>query len=125
MLICMGFVEQPFCKRVMQFFEATPEKQGQSALIGLHFGYDRITLVGINYKDDTTNGLRFLGELGNPFAAVGTDPNGKAAIDWGVYGIPETFLVGKDGTIVYKQVGPFTDKSLRDGLMPEIEKLLQ
>ncbi|EHS53092.1 periplasmic protein thiol/disulfide oxidoreductase DsbE, partial [Rhizobium sp. PDO1-076] len=53
----------------------------------------RITLVGINYKDRNDNALRFLGELGNPFQAIGIDPNGKAAIDWGVYGIPESYLV--------------------------------
>ena len=85
---------------------------------------DRFTLVGINYKDKPTNALRFLGELGNPFAAVGIDPKGKAAIDWGVYGVPETFLVGPDGTIVYKQVGPFTEEAVREDLMPPIEKLL-
>ena len=85
---------------------------------------DRFTLVGVNYKDETTNALRFLGELGDPFAAVGIDPKGKAAIDWGVYGIPETFLISPDGTIVYKQVGPFTEEAVREDLMPQIEKLL-
>lgn len=66
----------------------------------------RITVVGINYKDKPDNALRFLGELGNPFAAIGVDPNGKAAIDWGVYGIPESYLVGADGTILYKRSAP-------------------
>lgn len=84
----------------------------------------RITLVGINYKDKTENALRFLGELGNPFSAVGVDPNGKAAIDWGVYGIPETYLVAPDGTILYKQIGPFTEESFTGKLMPAIEKAL-
>lgn len=82
----------------------------------------RLTVVGINYKDQTENALRFLGELGNPFAAVGVDPRGKAAIDWGVYGIPESYLVDASGTIVYKRVGPFDDRSLKDGLYPAIEK---
>jgi hypothetical protein len=82
----------------------------------------RITLVGINYKDKNDNALRFLGELGNPFAAVGVDPVGKAAIDWGVYGIPETYLVAPDGEILFKQIGPFTVESLRDKLLPAIEK---
>ena len=59
----------------------------------------RSALVGINYKDEPENARRFLGELGNPFAAVGVDPTGRAAIDWGVYGVPETFVVGPDGTI--------------------------
>lgn len=84
----------------------------------------RVTLVGINYKDRNENALRFLGELGNPYAAIGTDPNGKAAIDWGVYGIPETYLVAPDGTILYKRVGPFDAQSIDTGLMPAIEKAL-
>ena len=84
----------------------------------------RITVVGVNYKDGTENALRFLGELGNPFAAIGLDPVGRMAIDWGVYGIPESYLVGPDGTILYKRVGPFDEKSLEDGLYPAIEKAL-
>ena len=84
----------------------------------------RITIVGINYKDRQENALRFLGELGNPYAAIGVDPNGKAAIDWGVYGIPESYLVAADGTILYKRVGPFDDKSVQEGLYPAIEKAL-
>lgn len=84
----------------------------------------RIELVGINYKDKTPNALTFLGELGNPFTAVGVDPAGQAAIDWGVYGIPETYLVGPDGTILFKQIGPFTPESLRDKLLPAIEKAM-
>lgn len=82
----------------------------------------RLTVVGINYKDQTDNALRFLGELGNPFSAVGIDPRGKAAIDWGVYGIPESYLVDAKGIIVYKRVGPFDEKSLKEGLYPAIEK---
>ncbi|MDP2732894.1 MAG: DsbE family thiol:disulfide interchange protein [Hoeflea sp.] len=82
----------------------------------------RIVLVGINYKDKNDNALRFLDELGNPFAAVGIDPVGKSAIDWGVYGVPETYLVAPDGTILFKQIGPFTEDSLRDKLLPAIEK---
>lgn len=80
----------------------------------------RITVVGINYKDKQDNALRFLGELGNPFAAIGVDPNGKAAIDWGVYGIPESYLVGADGTILYKKVGPFDGRSVERDLLPAI-----
>ncbi|WP_414692799.1 DsbE family thiol:disulfide interchange protein [Pararhizobium sp.] len=84
----------------------------------------RLTVVGINYKDKTENALRFLGELGNPFSAIGVDPRGKAAIDWGVYGIPESYLVDASGTIVYKRVGPFDDRSLKNGLYPAIEKAM-
>ncbi|MDR6819409.1 cytochrome c biogenesis protein CcmG/thiol:disulfide interchange protein DsbE [Neorhizobium sp. 2083] len=82
----------------------------------------RLTIVGINYKDRNDNALRFLGELGNPYKAIGVDPNGKAAIDWGVYGIPESYLVGPDGTILYKRVGPFDQRSLTQDLLPAIEK---
>ncbi|MGO7958864.1 DsbE family thiol:disulfide interchange protein [Rhizobium leguminosarum] len=84
----------------------------------------RLNIVAINYKDQSANALRFLGELGNPYQAIGIDPNGKAAIDWGVYGIPESYLVGPDGTILYKRVGPFDDISLKEGLFPAMEKAL-
>ena len=83
---------------------------------------ERLTVVGINYKDRNDNALRFLGELGNPYDAIGVDPNGKAAIDWGVYGIPESYLVGPDGTILYKKVGPFDERTLSQELLPAIEK---
>lgn len=82
----------------------------------------RLTIVGINYKDRNDNALRFLGELGNPYDAIGIDPNGKAAIDWGVYGIPESYLVGPDGKILYKRVGPFDERSVVQDLLPAIDK---
>ena len=81
----------------------------------------RLNIVGINYKDKADNAVRFLGELGNPYAAIGTDPNGRAAIDWGVYGIPETYLVGPDGTILYKKVGPIDVTTYERELIPAIE----
>lgn len=84
----------------------------------------RLNVVAINYKDKNDNALRFLGELGNPFAAIGVDPKGQAAIDWGVYGIPESYLVAPDGTILYKRVGPFDDISLKEGLLPAMTKAL-
>ncbi|MDE1992695.1 MAG: DsbE family thiol:disulfide interchange protein [Rhizobiaceae bacterium] len=84
----------------------------------------RLNIVAINYKDTGENALRFLGELGNPYNAIGVDPKGAAAIDWGVYGIPESYLVAPDGTILFKQVGPFTPTSLKEGLYPAIEKAL-
>lgn len=85
---------------------------------------DGLNIVGINYKDKNENALRFLGQLGNPFEAIGVDPNGKAAIDWGVYGIPETFLVSENGTILYKKVGPIDEKSLNETILPEIQRAL-
>ena len=72
----------------------------------------RLQLVGINYKDAPDNALRFLGRHGNPFDIVGVDGNGRAAIEWGVYGVPETFIVGRDGKIVYKLVGPLTPDNI-------------
>lgn len=84
----------------------------------------RYRLAALNYKDKPENARRFLGELGNPFAAIGVDETGRTAIDWGVYGVPETFIVGKDGRIAYKHVGPLTPESVRASLLPEIEKAL-
>ena len=84
----------------------------------------RIRLVGINYKDQPDNARRFLGRFGNPFSASGADANGRAAIEWGVYGVPETFIVGRDGKIAYKLVGPLTPDNLERVVKPEIEKAL-
>ena len=85
----------------------------------------RLQLVGINYKDAPDNARRFLGRYGNPFGVVGVDGNGRAAIEWGVYGVPETFVVGRDGTIVYKLVGPVTPDNINSVLMVEIDKALK
>ncbi|WP_445501245.1 DsbE family thiol:disulfide interchange protein [Microvirga sp. G4-2] len=71
-----------------------------------------VRLVGINQKDNPDNARRFLGALGNPYAAVGVDPNGRASIDWGVYGVPETFIVGPDGMIRHKHIGPLTPENI-------------
>ena len=84
----------------------------------------RIRVFGINYKDVPENARRFLGELGNPYAAIGVDERGRAAIDWGVYGIPETFLIGPDGIIRYKFIGPLSEEALVSVLKPQIEKAL-
>jgi len=84
----------------------------------------RFRLVGLNYKDKPENALRFLGEMGNPFAAIGADQSGRTAIDWGVYGVPETYLVGKGGRILYKHFGPFTEQYIAGELMTEIEKAI-
>jgi cytochrome c biogenesis protein CcmG, thiol:disulfide interchange protein DsbE len=84
----------------------------------------RIRIFGINQKDSPENARRFLGAKGNPYAAVGVDPNGRASIEWGVYGVPETFVVKGDGTIVHKLVGPLTEVNLA-GFKAEIEKALR
>ena len=65
----------------------------------------KVAVVGMNYKDEAENARRFLGALGNPYSAVGVDRPGRAAIEWGVYGVPETFLIGPDGRILEKHVG--------------------
>jgi cytochrome c biogenesis protein CcmG/thiol:disulfide interchange protein DsbE len=85
----------------------------------------RIQLVGINYKDTPDNARRFLNRYGNPFTATGRDDNGRTSIDWGVYGVPETFVVGRDGRIAYKLVGPINADNLTRTLMPAIEKALE
>jgi cytochrome c biogenesis protein CcmG, thiol:disulfide interchange protein DsbE len=85
----------------------------------------RLQLVGINYKDARDNAWRFLGRYGNPFGVVGVDSNGRAAIEWGVYGVPETFIVGREGRIVYKLVGPVTSGNVDTVLKAEIEKALK
>lgn len=82
----------------------------------------RFRIVGINYKDQPDNARRFLGRYGNPFAAAGSDANGRASMEWGVYGVPETFIVGRDGRIAYKLVGPITAANLAAVVKPEIEK---
>jgi cytochrome c biogenesis protein CcmG/thiol:disulfide interchange protein DsbE len=85
----------------------------------------RLQIVGINYKDSADNARRFLGRYGNPFGMVGADGNGRASIEWGVYGVPETFVVGREGTILYKLVGPLTPANFESMLKAEIEKALK
>jgi cytochrome c biogenesis protein CcmG/thiol:disulfide interchange protein DsbE len=87
-------------------------------------GDKRIRLVGINYKDSAENARRFLGRYGNPFAAVGADANGRTGIEWGVYGVPETYVVGRDGRIAYKLVGPISPENFQSQLEPAITKAL-
>ena len=82
----------------------------------------RIQLVGINYKDSPEDARRFLNRFGNPFVANGRDASGRTSIDWGVYGVPETYLIGRDGHIAYKLVGPVTEDNLARTLEPEIAK---
>ena len=85
----------------------------------------RLQIIGINYKDSADNARRFLGRYGNPFGIVGVDANGRASIEWGVYGVPETFIVGREGTIVYKLVGPVTSENLNTVVRVELDKALK
>lgn len=82
-----------------------------------------LRVVGINYKDDPENARRFLVTLGIPFAAVGADPGGRASVDWGVYGVPESFLVDGKGTIRLKWIGPLSGEALKTQIIPKIEEI--
>jgi cytochrome c biogenesis protein CcmG/thiol:disulfide interchange protein DsbE len=84
----------------------------------------RVRILGINYKDSAENARRFLARYGNPYVGNGADLNGRASIEWGVYGVPETFVVGRDGRIAYKLIGPIEPVNLEKVLKPEIEKAL-
>jgi cytochrome c biogenesis protein CcmG/thiol:disulfide interchange protein DsbE len=84
----------------------------------------RLQLVGINYKDEPDNARRFLGRYGNPFGAAGVDANGRASIEWGVYGVPETFVIDRSGVVAFKLVGPITPESYASLLRPAIERAL-
>jgi cytochrome c biogenesis protein CcmG/thiol:disulfide interchange protein DsbE len=79
-----------------------------------------ITIFGINWKDDQQLAREWLKVLGNPYAAVGVDAEGRVAIDWGVYGAPETFLIGPDGTVLYKHIAPMTLDVWREKFLPKI-----
>jgi cytochrome c biogenesis protein CcmG/thiol:disulfide interchange protein DsbE len=84
----------------------------------------RFALAGMNYKDRPENARRFLGELGNPFREIGVDTTGRTAINWGVYGVPESYLIGKDGRILFKYVGPLTPEAIAREVMPRIDKAI-
>jgi cytochrome c biogenesis protein CcmG/thiol:disulfide interchange protein DsbE len=77
-----------------------------------------IRLFGIDYKDDAASARRFLGRYGNPYARVGVDGSGRTAIDFGVYGVPETYVVSGDGKIAYRHVGPLTEQAINDKILP-------
>lgn len=80
-----------------------------------------IAIYGINYKDDADNALAFLQELGNPYAGIGADENGRTALDWGLYGVPETYVINSDGVIVLRFAGPITKSILQSTIRPAIE----
>lgn len=81
-----------------------------------------VDVYGVDYKDDASAGRRFLGRYGNPFTAVGADLSGRGAIEWGVYGTPETFVIDGQGRIAYKHVGPISPGSLESEVLPAIER---
>jgi cytochrome c biogenesis protein CcmG/thiol:disulfide interchange protein DsbE len=80
-----------------------------------------LRLVGINYKDAPDKALQFLARLGDPYDLLGVDRDGRAAIDWGVYGVPETFVVDGRGEILYRYAGPLTERVVTEELLPAVE----
>jgi len=82
----------------------------------------KVALIGVAQKDSPENVRRFLGADGDPYSRVALDPDGRAGIDWGVYGVPETYVIRGDGTIVYKFVGPLSEETLNKVLLPQIRK---
>jgi cytochrome c biogenesis protein CcmG, thiol:disulfide interchange protein DsbE len=83
----------------------------------------RFRIAGINYKDQADNARRFLGRYGNPFVANGVDGNGRASIEWGVYGVPETFVIDREGRIRYRFVGPLQPRDVDETLRPLLAQL--
>lgn len=82
----------------------------------------KFQILGVNYKDVPGNARRFLGQLGNPYAAVGVDRDGSTAVNWGVYGVPETFVIDATGVIRYRHVGPLTQEALNGGFGEALKK---
>lgn len=83
-----------------------------------------VDIVGLDYKDEPIDGKRWLQQFGNPYTLSVVDLDGRTGIDWGVYGVPETFIIGKDGLVKYKHIGPVNDQSLREEVVPMIKSLL-
>lgn len=82
-----------------------------------------VPIHGLNYKDAPDDAAQWLNTMGDPYTRTGADRNGRVAIDWGVYGVPETFVVGADGVIAYKHIGAITDRALAETILPLIERL--
>lgn len=81
-----------------------------------------VEIVGVDYKDDPAAGRQWLQRHGNPYRVVAVDRQGAAGLDWGVYGIPETFVLGADGTILFKQIGPMTPQAWERDIRPLLGK---
>jgi cytochrome c biogenesis protein CcmG, thiol:disulfide interchange protein DsbE len=120
----------------------TADLQGQVALVNLFASWcvpcriehpilmrlkekDGVAIYGINYKDDPDAARRWLDQLGNPFARIGVDGNGRAAIEWGVTGVPETFVVDRQGRVRYRHVGPIQARDLDETIIPLLKTLNQ
>jgi cytochrome c biogenesis protein CcmG/thiol:disulfide interchange protein DsbE len=100
-----------------------PCRQEHPLLVDFAKRQPGIQLLGLNYKDDRAQARQWLKELGDPYAAIGFDAKGQVGIDFGVYGVPETFVVDRQGQVRYKHVGPLTPEVLRDRLEPLLKVL--
>jgi cytochrome c biogenesis protein CcmG/thiol:disulfide interchange protein DsbE len=83
-----------------------------------------VSVIGLNYKDESDDAARWLEQFGNPYTASVIDRDGRVGIDWGVYGVPETFVIGADGMIKYKHIGPVTHESLEQKILPMLKELM-
>ena len=81
-----------------------------------------VTVYGVNYKDRPENAATFLSDLGNPFKAIAADPSGRTGLDWGLYGVPETFIIDGNGRVVFRFPGPVTNEILNAKILPELAK---
>ena len=82
-----------------------------------------VPIIGLNYKDTRADGLAWLNQFGNPYTASAFDANGRVGIDFGVYGVPETFVIDKQGVIRFKQIGPLTPEAIETRIQPLLRKL--
>lgn len=83
---------------------------------------DGLTVYGVNHRDTVAAATRWLKRNGNPYDAVGADPDGRVSLEWGVTGLPETFIVNADGIITYKHAGPITPADLEDKILPKLRE---
>ncbi|MFT5659055.1 MAG: cytochrome c biogenesis protein CcmG/thiol:disulfide interchange protein DsbE [Gammaproteobacteria bacterium] len=98
--------------------------RAEHAIITDLAGQNLVDIIGLDYKDQPEEARRWLQQFGNPYTASLMDIDGSVGIDWGVYGVPETFVIGKDGRIKYKHIGPVTKESLEAEIVPIIKELL-
>lgn len=82
-----------------------------------------VPIIGLNYKDEPANARKWLGDLGNPYQLIATDRAGRIAIDYGVYGVPETFVIDKQGVIRYKHIGPVDEAAMQKKIVPLVREL--
>jgi cytochrome c biogenesis protein CcmG/thiol:disulfide interchange protein DsbE len=86
---------------------------------------DVVPIYGLNYKDKPEDAARWLEELGDPYTRIGADEDGRVGIEWGVYGVPETYIIDREGRVRYRHVGPITPQDLESKILPIIERLKQ